>query len=425
MRWLVAIAVIVATMTQGCVAIDDFGRFSFDGRGDASVPDGGGGDSRVGDGSLPDSMIPPGDALGDVVDLSVGVGHTCAVLSGGRLVCWGSNSEGELGQSIGGSSISYPIEVPLTAEAHDVACGWDFTCAIVGSDHHVECFGWNDEGQLGDGSTDNHSTPAPVPGVTNARLIDAGSATACVVGDLGGATDSVICWGDNGTGQVGSGSTELSVLTPEAVAITGATQIAVGGNHACAIQGGGLHCWGSDICGELGISDGGSLSTPTSVPGLGTVTAVSTGTDSTCAISDGSLFCWGNNEVKQAGQATGDIHMTVQPVDIPGGTPERLADGVGGFHACAVLTDGQVFCWGEANLLGAGPMDLPNGRAMPIAVTGLTDATHVSLSARHSCALRGDGTVRCWGYGSTGQLGTGAGTEDSFTPVTVVEVGTP
>jgi len=423
---LLALFALTASAT-GCLAIDDYGRFRFDGRGDATVPRDGATDSTVVTDTLapPDGTLPMGDALAGATDVSVGVGHTCAVLGDGRLVCWGSNSEGELGQILSGgaSSVPYPIDVPLSASAHDVACAWDLTCAIVGDDRHVECWGWNDEGQLGDGSTDNRSTPAPVPGITNARAIQAGLYTVCAVGDLGGATDAVICWGDNGTGQVGSGSTEFNALLPEVVTgLTGVTGLSVGGYHACAIDGGQLFCWGSDSCGELGLSDGGSRNTPTAaVPGLGTVTAVIANTDSTCAIGGGQVFCWGNNDQKQTGQLTGDTYPTPQRLDVPTGTPVALADGGGGTHACAILDDGQVSCWGgEANLLGAGPMDLPNGRAMPIAVTGLTDAAQVSLGSRHSCARRTDGTVRCWGFGSTGQLGTGA-IGDSFTPVTVID----
>jgi alpha-tubulin suppressor-like RCC1 family protein len=421
MRSVVALALICLS-THGCVALDDFGRFSFDRTGDSAMRPDGATDSSIRTDA--DGMIPPGEQLSGVVAVSVGVGHTCAVLDEGSLVCWGSNSEGELGQALpgGASSVPYPIAVPLTGTAHGVACGWDFTCAIVGAERRVECWGWNDEGQLGDGSTDNHSTPAPVPGITNARLIDAGNATTCVVGDLGGETDAVICWGDNGTGQVGSGSTEFSVLLPEVVAgFSGIGRVSVGGNHACVIDGGQLLCWGSDICGELGLSDGGARNTPTmAVPGLGTVTAVTANGDSTCAISDGRVFCWGNNEQKQTGQLTGAIHPTPELLDLPMGSPVGLVDGVGGTHACARLMDGQVSCWGgEANLLGAGPMDLPGGRAMPIGVTGLTNAAQVSLGSRHSCARRADGSVVCWGFGSTGQLGTGA-IGDSFTPVTVV-----
>jgi alpha-tubulin suppressor-like RCC1 family protein len=428
MRLLVGL-IAAPLLATGCVAIDDFGRFSFEGRGDASVPtpDGDVSDTRVPPG---DSTVVPGNALADVVNVSVGVGHTCAVLGDGRLVCWGSNSEGELGQTLpkGASRISYPIEVPVSGEVHDVSTGWDFTCAVVGADRHVECFGWNDEGQLGDGSTDNRTTPLTVPGITNVARIESGRATTCVVGDLGASTGAVVCWGDNGTGQVGSGSEESAVLLPEVVSgLTGIDALSVGGSHACVIDGGQVFCWGADTCGELGLSDGNYRNTPTAaVPGLNGVTAVTAEADSTCAIAGGDLFCWGLNDQKQTGQPSGDLFETPQAVDVPSGSPTALTDGHGGgTHACAVLDDGGVICWGEANLLGAGTMDLPNGRAMPIEVSGLSGVAEVSIGSRHSCARLTDGTVRCWGNNGAGQLGTGSGTEDAFTPVTVVEVGTP
>jgi alpha-tubulin suppressor-like RCC1 family protein len=331
--------------------------------------------------------------------------HACAITSDGGVECWGLNSNGQLGTGAVSGSSSTPVPVAnLAGPATKVVVGSAHTCALLAGGS-VQCWGYGLDGQPGNGTTPTSQlTPVTVAGIANAVDLAAGSEFSCAV--LQGGT--VECWGENSDGALGNGTNVTSSVPVPVVGLTSATKVACGSAHACALlAGGAVACWGDDDDGQLGRSvDGGTASfDPVMVPGLSGVTYLAAGSQETCAVlGDGGLDCWGDNASGQLG--IGSQTNTMQPAPVIG-----LAAGVVQVTAslsqtCALLAgDGGVECWG-ANAygqLGAGP---PYDHFTPLAVP-LVGATAVAAGYASTCALLTDGGLSCWGSNSYGQLGNG------------------
>ncbi len=327
--------------------------------------------------------------------ISAGGDHTCALKDGG-VWCWGANDNGALGNgSDTGPQFCWglprchatPVAVPgMTSGVTAISAGTTYTCAL--KDGGVWCWGGNDSGELGDGTTTPRYLPVAVAGMASGvTAITTSWGSTCAVKN-GGAW----CWGSNSSGRLGIGTstgpetcTEGSVVwecstAPVAVAgmASGVTAIVAGGHHICALKGGGAWCWGRNINGELG--DGGDTgpetcsgqsnvwacsTSPVAVAGMASgVTAISAGFSHTCALKDGGAWCWGGNSNGELGDGT---------------TTQR--------HA-------------------------------PVAVTGLVNGVSaISTFSVHTCALK-DGGAACWGRNQYGQLGNNT-TTDSNVPVAV------
>jgi alpha-tubulin suppressor-like RCC1 family protein len=182
--------------------------------------------------------------------------------------------------------------------------------------------------------------------------------------------------------------------------------LSVGDYGNCALIGGGLRCWGDNVYGALGTgSTSATLVTPEQVAGLGSgVAASAVGLSHACALmTTGNVKCWGLNLSGQVGDGTQTDRFT--PVDVVGLTG-AVSIALGSEHSCAVLADGSVRCWGEnfAGELGDGTTV---GRSAPVPVLGVTDAQGLALGDSFSCALLHSGQVICWGANEYGQLGDG------------------
>jgi alpha-tubulin suppressor-like RCC1 family protein len=245
-------------------------------------------------------------AIGVATAISAGGFHTCALLSGGGIDCWGANSAGELGN--GSKANAQPVPVgALVSGATAVASGYRHTCALM-SGGTVSCWGYNGDGELGNGTQGNPvATPVPVSTLTGITAIAAGSFHTCAL--LG--TGTVACWGMNTNGQLGNGTTGGFQSTPVAVSnFTNVTAIFAGGDHTCVILAGtDVACWGGNSFGQIGDGTTISRSTPFAQPqpnkyGLG-ATAIAAGDSSTCAlIRAGRVECWGDNSHGQIGNGT-------------------------------------------------------------------------------------------------------------------------
>lgn len=270
-----------------------------------------------------------------------------------------------------------------------VSCGGE-SCVLL-SDGTVQCWAPN-------GAT---IAPAPEAGLSGVTAIGMGAQFGCALA-LGG---TVQCWGDNTYGELGNGTSSTTGRGPGAVAgLSGATSIAVGQYHACALLSGGtVECWGWNTEGQLGIGTqtgpdtcaGGYCSmTPAAVPGLSGVAAIAAGSWSTCALlTDGTLQCWGWTE------CCGSSLVSTTPVAVPGLSGVKALS-VGNNFVCVVLSDGTMQCWGNnaSGQLGDGTK---TNSTTPVVVAGLSGARAVATGFDgHTCALLSGGTVQCWGAGT-------------------------
>ncbi|MGC4094749.1 MAG: hypothetical protein QM756_43890 [Polyangiaceae bacterium] len=339
--------------------------------------------------------------------------HVCELTSTGKVACWGSNSNGQLGSSSGAFSGS---ATPLTVSgisAVSVGAGFAHTCAVL-SGGAVNCWGANQTGQLGRGAGGGSQTPVAVTGITNAASLAAGDSHTCVVLATGG----VKCWGYNAQGQLGNGAYQNSTTPVTVPSITNAVQVAAGYYHSCALlTDATVKCWGLNTNGELGANSGAARSpTPLAVFGLTNVKSISAGNDSTCALkTDGTVWCWGANSEGQLGDNS--TTARIAPVAVQGLTTTAVAIDEGTFHGCAALSDGSAMCWGLNGNGELGNSSTTNSH-VAVPVTSMTGAIAVSAGIYSSCALRADGTAACWGRGAEGQLGNGA-TQDSLVPAVV------
>lgn len=364
------------------------------------------------------------DQVGQIVtSMSAGKQHVCARLGDATLRCWGDNGLGQVGDGTVAQR-ERPVVVGALSGlgVTSVAAGFWHSCATF-ANAGPHCWGNNRDAQLGDGSTTHRVLPTPVNGLAGVNVTAvAGSEshTCALVAD-----GSVRCWGQNNRGQLGDGST-TNRTTP--VMVTGlaglvATAVAVGSGHSCArISDGTLRCWGQNLYGQVGDGTTTDRSTPVQVEGLAglNVTAVAAGGSHTCArTSDGVMRCWGGNSSGQLGDGTNSDRST--PVVVSGLSGLQVVAPVAGYvHSCARLSDGSLRCWGD-NSYGQLGDGTTSERNAPVAVLGLSGQIVVEAGGGegHSCARLADGSLRCWGDNNDGQLGDGT-TLDRHTPVVVI-----
>ena len=355
----------------------------------------------------PPAPLAPSDRSSFIPAAQVAAGdeYACALLSSGSIYCWGENSDGQLGDGTTTSSSPTPVPVTGITDATAVTTGVQHSCALL-SGGGVECWGENNNGELGNGTTTSSPTPVPVSAITNATAVAAGWNHSCAL--LSGG--SVECWGENNNGELGNGTTTGSSTPVPVSGITNATAVAAGDRLSCALlAGGAVDCWGGFTADDLG--DGTTTSSPTPLPvsAITDATAIGTGTDESCALlSGGAIDCWG------ASGWLGDGTTTGSPTPVAAsGITDATAVAVGlvhvslvDTHACALLSGGSVDCWG-AN--GAG--ELGNGTitasSSPVPVSGITNATAIAAGGTQSCAILTGGTIDCWGLNLAGQLGDG------------------
>lgn len=337
--------------------------------------------------------------------LELGNDHSCTLRSG-EVWCWGSRQYGQLG--VGSTSqepIAVPTRVTLSSPALRLATGTDHTCVVLDTGA-VMCWGYNGSGELGNDTNDDSDIPVMVSGITNAVDITAGQGFTCALLD----DDSLQCWGNNNTGQFGNDSTSSSLTPVDGPDLTGITAISAGDAHACALlDAGAVTCWGRNDDLQLGngLTDARSL-VPVNVVGISNAVAIDLGLYTSCAVlSTGTVQCWGYNSTGQLGDE--NINDSHTPVDVPN-VSGAIAVDMGGNHGCALLDTGEIMCWGDNSTgqVGVGDTEIQP----PTVVPGLTDAAAVAASFNgdegdHSCALRRTGEVLCWGTRRYAQLGDG------------------
>jgi alpha-tubulin suppressor-like RCC1 family protein len=469
----------------------------------------------IADNNTSDDTVTPTSVgvTGHALTVSIGGEHACALIRGGRVECWGSDDNGQLGNGVHiGPPTTTPTTVAGIATAREVTAGTYTTCVVL-QGGKIICFGSDYYGEIGNGQTAEYAH-AQVHGITNARAVVQGRDYACALLTTGAAK----CWGNDANRSLGDdkGSGESAVPTPVAPVAWGVTMVnaltvtvhagdtvnvagavspaapgrvvtltafdfirnvnvaikhtrlsarsryrfsyvptspgnqdlivtvartsnhstgtfdgkdvgvepvyvsvAAGHGHGCGTAATGQAlCWGDDTDGALG---------PQSIPSLGAyqvsdlppVKQVVAGLDFSCGLlRTGHVDCWGDNSSDQLGDGTDpQIAGKIEPVT---GITNATAIAAGERGACAVLTTGSVKCWGEGE-----NGQLGNGSAqnspVPVTATGITNAVAVTSGAFHTCALLKTGHVDCWGENNDGQLGRGS-PAGAGVPVAVADV---
>jgi hypothetical protein len=368
--------------TSGVCAPPDGGyRFP-----DAGAPPDGATDAGSDAGDRPGCLMDSATALG------LGFVFSCAVVGGGEVACWGSDQSGGMSTPFpfpyDGRHRRRPELVPGVLDAVDIAAGSGHAC-IRHRGGGVSCFGKNELGQLGDGTTtDRLIDPVLVDGLSGAVAIDAGGDRTCALLETG----SFVCWGAAANGQLGDGRTAAGAIATTPVTVTTPGSVAsfsLTGSGGCVIDPEGeLACWGANSAGEAGV--GSTLVTP--VPTLLTTsfTAVqfAGGNRDACARDDSdALWCWGARAASTVPARFGTV------------VAEDMALGDGG---CIIQSDRTVACWGS--LRGDGMMmDRPEPSTPALDLAGVDE---VEVGFTHVCARAG-GAVYCFGLNNFGQLGDG------------------
>ena len=345
--------------------------------------------------------------------IAAGDKHTCAIALDDIIWCWGDNRMSQLGSSDFGDNFSLtPIQttaLPGSRVAHRIVAGANHTC-VLATDETVWCWGYNGYGAVGV-IGGNQPDPVQVTLGTGATMIAAGGSETCAV-----LSDNKLkCWGRNLKGQLGNGvfgsaAVPTPVYTSSVPDSFTVAHLEIGAAHSCAISALGVAwCWGDYASGRLGTSVQSIALNPTATASLGgTASHVAAGGAHTCVLLViGTVTCFGSN-------STGQIGLT--PGTAPNPTPtavtlETMATHVtaGEEFTCVLLTTAAVHCFGDnsAGQLGSG--SIGSVRETPGAVTGLTGTVvDVIAGASHACAVMSTGQVRCWGLNDQGQLGIGS-----------------
>lgn len=335
-----------------------------------------------------------------VQTLSAGESHSCALDPGGNAFCWGSNGNNRLGTGTAETRDSVPRAVSGGLSFVSIGAGVDHTCGLL-ANGDAYCWGGNDVGQLGDGTTVRRSTPTPVTGGLKFSALGLGGGVTCGLVVNG----TVQCWGFGQQGQLGDGGT-ANRLVPGLVAGSHVfVELTVGRNHSCGRKAdGSLFCWGVNDNGELGDGSTTDRPVPTAVSGgLGFAT-VSAGSMHTCAVAAGGAgYCWGRGTSGRLG--TGTATSQSSPVAISGG-PSLLSVSANAGQSCALTTAGQAYCWGlnASGELGDGTTV---NRLVPTAVLGGLTFSAVAAGSERTCARATAGGAYCWGRNDAGAVGDG------------------
>lgn len=328
------------------------------------------------------------------LSVSRGIHHACALLEGGTVRCWGRNESGQLGDGTTQGSRT-PVAVAGIGPAVAIAAGGDHTCAIL-SDSTVSCWGANEGGQLGDGTTTPHSEPVVVSSIVGATAITADGSRTCALLAAGTAS----CWGWGLAPRAG-GADPVPVPVP---GLAGIVDISAGYPMCAVLDTGTVWCWGSNSFGELGNGTETDSATPVQVQGITTATQVTAGEGHACALLiGGTIRCWGDGSRGQLGD--GSTTTRSVPISVPGIVGAIAVEALGA-STCAILTDHTTACWG-ANDLGQIGDGTSTDRHTPVA--GGAHAVVATLSAAKygACAVHQAGDAVCWGSNRVGELGDG------------------
>ena len=346
---------------------------------------------------------------GPFAQVSSGFAHTCGVTTAHVAYCWGNNDGGRLGDGTTTTRLN-PTIVSGSLSFSEVSAGANHTCGVAAG--VVYCWGGNRFGQLGDGTTTDRLTPGAVPapgGVTFASVTTGWYHTCAVT-----TGSAAYCWGYNLSGQLGDGTrSDHSSPTLVSGSVVFAT-VSAGSAHTCGRTAASVaYCWGDNTNGQLGNGTTAPDSSPVLVasPVGVTFAAVWAGSNHTCGrTAAGAAYCWGFNTGGQLGDGTTTDRSS--PVLVAGGLTFTSL-GPGGLHTCGATTASPpTYCWGN-NSYGQLGDGTTTAHSSPAVVPGFGIST-LSGGGTHMCGTTSVGAVYCWGFNTTGQLGDGTAVNRSI-----------
>ena len=330
--------------------------------------------------------------------------HACARRPSGALACWGNNTWGQLGRGATGASQPYAGNVTVVPTAADLSNdGSGYTCILRPTDGVVQCWGLNQSATLSVFANGSYPQPITVPGIAYATTMGGGNTANCAI------SNSVVqCWGRQSSGVLGDGmNTGALKVVPQPVSgIANAVEIAASSQAHCArTNAGAVYCWGAGFI-QPGPSDGMYPMRQVSLPSP--ATSIGVMNDRACAShANGTVSCWTSTVGSSA-------PLVATPLAGLNGTAVSVT--AGSSHACAIMSDKTLRCWGTNTYgqLGNGTItsSLP-----PVPVSNLTNVTQVSIAGFSTCAVAA-GYAYCWGNNYDGQVGNGT-TATRTTPAKV------
>ena len=358
---------------------------------------------QLGTGAMTGAVTMPIRAGGAMLwkDIALGSSHGCGLDQQGHAWCWGSNVNGQLGlatPACGNTNVDAGEDCDDGNTANGDACSAICTTAAP----PVEL------------------APRQLPDGRVYRAIFAEAFSTWAIAEDG----TLWSWGRNGARQLATGDngdrgkpTPSPIVAPQVGADNDWQFIGGGNDHTCAVQGvGSLWCWGSNGNGQLGQGSSTMIvrERPEIVAAGTTWADVGGGGDYSCALDRaGVVHCWGRNDEAQLG--IGDVMDRDVPVAVEGTGYERVASGFA--HSCALRGDGSVWCWGRNTLGETGNGTMSATQPTPSRVDGAW--RDLASGADFSCAIASDDSIWCWGDGTAGRLGNG-GTVTSNVPVRVL-----
>lgn len=311
-----------------------------------------------------------GDAIED---------HVCLINFAGEVFCRGDNALGQLGTP----DLALPVKLP--AKATRVATSASASCVLL-ENGSVYCWG------------QGNAAPSIKAGLTNIVTLSAHSNGFCSLSNAG----KVQCWGDNKFGQLGNGQTQASIepVVPTGLD-SGVLVLGTGTSHSCAVHAvKGLYCWGTNGQGQLGIGTTMAAATPTLVTDFKLppekVRQIDGGLGHTCLVTtDSEVYCWGDNMMNQLSLA--NVNNALKPVKIDILGEDIQSIDIGHSHSCATTVDGAVKCWGWNlfNQLGNGGTA---NAATPVEVLPATDKIQFIISSHFfTMSVSVDGQIKIWG----------------------------
>ncbi|WP_165452515.1 S-layer homology domain-containing protein [Paenibacillus thalictri] len=330
---------------------------------------------QMGNGETASRAVPRQAAgLSGVKAIASGVRGSVAVLHDGTVMTWGSNSDGQLGDGTL-TDRTTPVTVTGLSRIKAVSGGVGYHTLALDEDGHVWAWGRNEDGDLGDGTTTQRTTPVQVSGLSNVKAIAAGGYFSLALKEDG----TVWSWGINDAGELGDGTTQQRSLPQQVPGLSNIKAIAAGGNHSLAVDTGGhVWAWGENRYGAVGDGTGTNRKVPVQISGLPDVTAIAGGGYHSLAVdAAGHVWAWGYNSYGQLGDGT--TTQRLSPVQVPGlsGMKEVAA---GGFHSFAMKSDGMIWSWG-LNSSGQLGDNTSTNRLLPVLSKAVMDATAPTVSS--------------------------------------------